>query len=179
MSSRTPPPREVIIAKIEHAFATVPYPGDGNLAAKSYGDEPAELEEEFRGKRDWRALDGKFLDQAPRGWASALSFFSDEAFKFYLPAYLICDLRGELRALAPEFSLTVGLTQMGGSPKIAQAFGGGTMGDRARARFLNYDKPQVAAIVDYLWWKLSEAEGYEPTLEEALESYWLPRLDLE
>ena len=31
------------------------------------------------------------IDRAPDGFGSALSFFSDEAFRFYLPAYLIAD----------------------------------------------------------------------------------------
>lgn len=82
--------------RISNAFHAVRYPGDGNLAGSSYGEEPAALEREFRGRTDWRELEARFLDQAPDGWGSALSFFSARAFRFYLPAYLLADLHGEL-----------------------------------------------------------------------------------
>ena len=70
------------------AFAAVEYPGDWCLRDSNEGDEPHLLEKEFAGKCDWRTLDPAFLDRAPGGYASALSFFSDEAFRFYLPAYI-------------------------------------------------------------------------------------------
>ena len=68
-------------------------------------EEPYLLEEEFKGKTDWQLLDSEFIDQAPDGLASALSFFSDEAFRFYLPAYLIADIDGKLKKLFCKPSL--------------------------------------------------------------------------
>ncbi len=85
-----------LIQKIEQAFANVEYSGDDNLTDSTYGEEPAALIEDFRGKTDWRALDPAFLNQAPDGWGTALSFFSADALRFYLPAYLIADIRGLL-----------------------------------------------------------------------------------
>lgn len=41
---------------------------------------------------------------------SALSFFSEAAFRFFFPAYLIADLRGELRTADPLFHLTGGFS---------------------------------------------------------------------
>ena len=52
--------------------------------------------------------------------------------------------------------------------------GDGTLGEHARREFALFDAAQVAAIVAYLWWKLDEA-SYDPTVEQALENYWLPR----
>jgi hypothetical protein len=164
-----------LIAKIEQAFVDVPYPGDEFLTDSTYGEEPAALVEEFRGRDDWRALDAEFLDQAPDGWASALSFFSGKALRFYLPAYMIADIRGQLRSSDPAFRLCAFLTPLGGRRKIAKMWGGGTMGERARADFACYDRRQVAAIVAYLWWKLDAVGGHDPTIEQALENYWLER----
>ncbi len=165
-----------LIDRIERAFAQVPYPGDLHLTDSTYGEEPADLEIEFRGKTDWRVLSADFLSQAPNGWGTALSFFSDAALHFYLPAYLIADLRDELdSASTPDGRLCFYVSPLTAPQKIARAFGGGTMGERIRAGFDRFDAPQVAVIVAYLWWKLDSCGGYDPTIEQALEDYWLPR----
>ena len=49
------------------------------------------------------------------------------------------------------------------------------MGDRARATFAAFDPAQVSAVVAYLRWRLDAAQGYDPTIEQALEHYWLKR----
>src|SRR5438034_1764090 len=101
--------KEQIKAHIYQAFARIEYPGDWCLRGSNEGDEPSLLEDEFRGKRDWQSLDPAFLDQAPDGFASALCFFSDEAFRFYLPAYLIADLDGLFQRVDPVYHLCHGL----------------------------------------------------------------------
>jgi len=57
---------EAVIAQIVAAFATVEYPGDWCLRGSRDGDEPYLLEQEFKGKNDWRLLDPAFIDQARR-----------------------------------------------------------------------------------------------------------------
>jgi len=166
---------DALIARIEKAFAEVTYPGDDNLSDSTYGEEPAALKEDFRGKTDWRLLDAAFLDQAPGGWGSALSFFSGNALRFYLPAYLIADIRGELTRSDPSVRLCSSLTPLGEGRKIAKVWGGGTMGERARNNFADYDARQVSAIVAYLWWKLETDAVGNPTIEQAMEHYWLRR----
>lgn len=164
-----------LIAKIKQAFAHVKYPGDESLTDSTYGDEPAALIKEFCGKTDWQTLDAKFLDQAPDGWGSALSFFSGAALRFYLPAYLIADIRGELLNSDPSSRLCSSLASTVERKKIAKVWGGGTMGERAREDFAHYDAQQVSAIVDYLWWKLESSDDYNPMVEQAMENYWLDR----
>lgn len=100
---------ETVKTAIRQAFATIEYPGDHQLRGSDEGDEPFLVERAFKGKTDWRSLDFEFVDQAPEGLASALSFFSDETFHFYLPAYLIADIDGRLRRSDPVFHLTHGL----------------------------------------------------------------------
>ena len=161
--------------KIALAFAGVAYPGDDDLTESTYGEEPAALVKEFSGKTDWRQLDAKFLDQAPDGWGSALSFFSRNALRFYLPAYLIADVRGDLKTADPASRLSSSLTPLGGMKKIAKVWGGGTMGSRAREEFGRYDAPQVAAIVAYLKWKLETDDCASLWVGQALDHYWLKR----
>ena len=164
-----------LIAKIKQAFAHVKYPGDENLTDSTYGDEPVALVKEFCGKTDWQKLDAKFLDQAPNGWGSALSFFSSAALRFYLPAYMIADICGKLLTSDPSSRLCSSLASTAEKKKIAKIWGGGTMGERAREEFAHYDAQQVSAIVSYLWWKLESSDGYNPMIEQAMENYWLNR----
>ncbi len=164
-----------LVSRIEQAFAEVIYPGDDNLTDSTYGEEPAALIEDFRGKMDWRDLDAEFLNQAPDGWGSALSFFSGAALRFYLPAYLIADIQGELETPDPMVRLCWHVTPAGERKKLAKVWGGGTMGEHARAEFGLFNEQQVSVIVAYLWWKLESLGGYDPTIEQALENYWLVR----
>ena len=164
-----------LIDKIEQAFADVEYPGDDDLTDSTYGEEPAALVKDFSGKTDRRELDVAFLNQAPHGWGTALSFFSGRALRFYLPVYLIADVRGELDLPDPVSRLCSSVTPLGETNTIARIWGGGTMGERARADFAEFNDAQVSAVVAYLFWKLDAADGYNPTIEQALENYWLER----
>ena len=165
----------MLIDKITMAFADVAYPGDDDLTDSTYGEEPAALVRDFRGRTDWRALDAGFLDQAPEGWSSALSFFSSKALHFYLPAYLVADVSGDLKCSDPVSRLCLFVTPLGGRQRIAKAWGGGSMGEYAREGFKCLDARQVSAVVAYLWWRLESLGGYDPTIEQALENYWLVR----
>lgn len=167
--------RDNLTAKIKQAFAHVKYPGDESLTDSTYGDEPAALVKEFCGKTDWQKLDARFLDQAPDGWGSALSFFSGAALQFYLPAYMIADICGELLISDPSSRLCSSLASTVEKSKIAKVWGGSTMGEHAREEFARYDAQQVSAIVDYLWWKLESNDDRDPTIEQAMENYWLSR----
>lgn len=164
-----------LIDRIKQAFTDVEYPGDDNLTDSTYGDEPAALVREFSGRTNWQVLDAAFLDQAPEGWGSALSFFSYSALRFYLPAYLVADIRGDLQCADPATRLCLFVTPLGEKKRIAKVWGGGSMGEHSREGFSCFDANQVAAVVAYLWWKLESLGGYDPTIEQALENYWLVR----
>ncbi len=166
-----------LIGRIRAAFAAAAYPGDDALT-DSIGEEADALVEDFRGRTQWTTLDTAFLNQAPDGWGSALSFFSAAALQFYLPAYLIADIEGSLECGDPTTRLCAFVTPALAKRRLARVYGGGTLGDHARAEFERFTRAQVQAIVAYLWWKL-ENEGYNPTIEQALEHYWLEREMLE
>ena len=168
------PMNQQLIDKITVAFEHECYPGDDHLTDSTYGEEPAALVEEFRGKTDWQVLDSQFLDQAPDGWGSALSFFSYDALRFYLPAYLIADLSGELEQSDPSIRLCMNLTAQSEGRKIAKIWGGGTLGERDRIGFSRFNRQQVSVVVEYLFWRL-DSGVYNPLVEQALEHYWLAR----
>ncbi len=183
--SSSPP----VIKSIQQAFAGGIYPGDGFLIGSTDGCEPEDEVGPFRGKTDWRTLDASFLDTH----ASALSFFSEAALRFYLPAYLIADVRGDLEHADPPFILTHGFSDLAISIPVGKEtftirtgrsayvnplrYGAQTFGDHARARLSIFAKEEAEAIVEYLKFKRSEDRGGldTPKIEAALDLFWRER----
>jgi hypothetical protein len=166
---------DALVRRIEAAFSDAEYPGDDRLTDSTYGEEPAALVAEFRGKTDWRTLPAEFLDQAPNGSGSALAFLSDAALRFYLPAYLRADVLGELSLVSPEVRLCWSLTPQSERQRVADVWGGGTMGERARRCFDQLDPGQVEVVIAYLKWKLDRLGFEDPAITQALDHYWLER----
>jgi hypothetical protein len=87
-----------LVAQIERAFADVAYPGDDGICkgvtdeARRLGTEEANIEAVFRG-RHWRDVPVENLSL----YSATLSFLTPEAYRFYLPAYMLAVIR-----LAPE-----------------------------------------------------------------------------
>jgi hypothetical protein len=91
--------KQRLIERIERAFAHLPYPGDNRIVAHSYPgladdniSEEGRIAAVFRGKH-WKDLT---LGDLAR-YSATLSFLSPEAYRFYLPAYLLALIR-----LSPE-----------------------------------------------------------------------------
>lgn len=97
---------DLLISKIEQAFADVTYPDDGDITNSTYGQEPIDLVREFCGKVDWRELDAKFLDQAPDGCGSALCimFFFTQRFLLLSPSLHDCRYTGSTELLQSGIS---------------------------------------------------------------------------
>jgi hypothetical protein len=164
------------VTQVTVAFSTTEYPGDFNLKNSSEGNEPFLLEDEFKGKRDWRLLDPRFLDQAPDGYGTPLHFFSKEAYRFYLPAYLIADMHGLLQKSDPVFSLTSDFT----NDRIHQPvnplrYGNETWGEYGRDRFAIFNRQESEAIVAYLMLISGLTPFRKEEIDQALASYWTPR----
>jgi hypothetical protein len=163
--------------RIHSAFAEVPYPGDTNLRDSNEGQEPFLLEQEFQGKHDWRTLSAELIDQAPDGFASALSFFSIAAFRFYLPAYLLADLDGQLVYTDPVFYLTYGLTNITREVEVnPKRYGTLTWFEYVSTRFSVFTPTQAAAIASYLNVKLDEdsTDFEREQIQQALRNFWEP-----
>lgn len=105
MSSKT----EKLARKIRDVFSSNEYPGDDKLVA---GDDPEclEIRAAFKGKR-WEEVPLPVLDYH----YSSLSFFSPEAYRYYLPAFLLASVLSYRAAGmvpgATVFSLTAPRTQ--------------------------------------------------------------------
>lgn len=178
--------REWVIAKIREAFGANEYPGF--LQGSSDGCEPNEETSAFEDRRDWQAIEADFLD----AHSVALSFFSEAGFRFYLPAYLIADLNGQLRTADPLFHLTHGFSELevkvptraavfirrtGKSEFInPRRYGAATWYDRARYRLSVFPREEVSAIVAYLKFKREYSDGsVTAQIEAALNLFWLER----
>jgi hypothetical protein len=169
---------KIIQDQIRQAFTSAVYPGDDNLTRSHEGDEGFLLEDDFRGKTRWQELDPAFIDRAGGGFASALAFFSDAAFRFYLPAYLIADLAGQLLYAQPLFYLYHGLDAYGSTSVNPRRYGKLTWRQASEARFAVFTQQEAEAILAYLSFQLESGRliGSEiDSVKAAILSYWLPR----
>lgn len=147
-----------LIEQIKLAFNEVEYPGDWCLANSTDGDEPVVLAEVFKGKTNRYEISPTLLDTAPKNLSSALSFFSDEAFRFYLPAYLIADINGKLERADVIFHLTHGFSDSGKDKKInPKRFGERAWFDYVQYKLSVFSTRQIAAIIAYLSYKLDNS----------------------
>ncbi|HMK42985.1 MAG TPA: DUF6714 family protein [Dissulfurispiraceae bacterium] len=162
--------------QIRAAFENTPPLDSSCLRDSSEGDEPFLLEAEFQHVPDWRQVDVAFIDQAPDGFGSALSFFSNKAFRYYLPAYLLADLRDELQQANPLLHLWHGLVDgQLDIPVNERRYGSWTWLEAMADQFQNFSPAEVTAIVAYLGYKAKHDElGLDrPMIEQALRNYWL------
>jgi len=183
--------REVVIDQIHAAFDGNPYPGDAFLQGSFEGCEPAEEVGAFVGKTDWSKLDSAMLD----GHYAALSFFSEAGFRFFLPAYLIADLREQLQTADPLFYLWHGFATVSAEmPVRSQTFqrrsggttllnpkryGAMTWVDHARYRLSVFTREEAQAIVAYMTYRRrSDAMGLDkPRIDAALAAFWRDRAE--
>lgn len=176
-----------VIAAIDAAFAAVAHPGDGLIADSRFGDEPGEIASAFSGRHDWRALEPAFLD----AHYVALSFFTEGALRFYLPAYLVADTRQLLQTADPVFPLVYQLAEWAvdtraGGEVFERRHGAGALvnprlygamrsDDYARYRLSVFAREEAGAIVSYLEWRRDADPHGRPHIEHALEVYWRDR----
>ncbi len=146
------------------------------LVNTTRGHEPMAVAQAFRDKADWTTLDPDWLDAVPDGLSTALSFLSDEAVCFYIPAFLSADLNGRLGSADPVFALTHGFAHGVGEERIHPRQPR-TWSDYARDRWSGLTPPQAQAVVLYLEWRaVSRATPLERTgIAEALAAYWYAR----
>ena len=98
--------RQRVIERIRQTFHDTEHPGDVFLQGSHEGCEPGESVAPFMGIADWSQLDPAILDAS----YTALSFFSEGGFRYFLPAYLIADLEERLQTADPVFHLTNGFS---------------------------------------------------------------------
>ncbi|MCL4500895.1 MAG: hypothetical protein M1438_03440 [Deltaproteobacteria bacterium] len=181
--------KETIIEQIRQTFGGNEYPGDGYLQGSREGCEPFEEVGPFEGRRNWQEIEPEFLD----GHYTALSFFSEAGFWFFLPAYLIADLHGQLLTADPVFHLTHGFYDLTvessvnerifllktGKSKLLnpRRYGAMTFNDYARYRLSVFTREEAAAIVAFLEFKreCAEMDFEKDQINAALKAFWLER----
>ena len=167
---------DAIEEEIRRAFATVERPGNWALRESSEGEEPFLVEAAFADKDDWRTIDATFLDAAPDGFASALGFLSDEAFRYFLPAYLVADLRGALAQVDPVFYLCHAFTDARrDQPLNPRRYGRRTWFDAVSHRMSTFTPDEARAIVAYLRWREAKDDFDRATIDQAIRHYWNER----
>lgn len=178
--------KEAVIRSVIAAFENNPYPGDDYLLGSRQGCEPFDEVLPFQGKVKWRELTAEFLDQH----ASALHFFSEAGLRFFIPAFLVADLRGELKHADPLFTasgfsdLTIEITKRdrkflikSGRSQLLnpRLYGAMTFLDYARYRLSIFNREEAVAIVAYLEYKQSREEMEHDRIEAALNDFWRKR----
>lgn len=178
-----------VIELIRQAFRETERPGDAFLQGSHEGCEPGEAVAPFIGVADWSQLDPGVLDAS----YTALSFFSEGGFRYFLPAYLIADLLGRLQSADPVFHLTNGFSdrvvELPAGPRVyrktigksafvnPQRYGAMTWHDHARCQLSIFTREEAGAIVAYLEYKRdADADRlHADEINAALESFWRDR----
>ena len=100
---------EAIVNEIKGAFTDVPHPGDDLMLHPQCMDDNDV--EEFYGGIHWHDVPGEIIERNN----ASLCFFSPEAYRFYLPAYLIWVLNN----FATSNSFTLDSTIYSLAPEVA------------------------------------------------------------
>ena len=179
-----------LIDRIRAAFGRNEYPGDAYLQGSFDGCEPEDEVGPFVGQRDWESLAPEFLDQR----YCALGFFSEAGFRFFMPAYLVADVRRQLQTADPLFHLTHGFSdssledRRGGRVFVRRwgksvlinprRYGAASTYDYARYKLSVFTREEAEAIVEYLRWR-RDADWATPLdkqeVDAALAHFWLER----
>jgi len=181
--------KQRVIEHIRQAFRDTERPGDAFLQGSHEGCEPGESVAPFMGVTDWSQLDPTILDAS----YNALSFFSEGGFRYFLPAYLIADLKDRLQTADPVFHLTNGFSgkvvklpagqriyekTIGKSAFVnPRRYGAMTWYDYARYQLSVFTREEAGAIVAYLEYK-RDADPRGLNAEEinaALDTFWRDR----
>jgi hypothetical protein len=181
--------RDEVIEIVHAAFDPHEHPGDQWLQGSFEGCEPYEEAEAFKGLHDWRTLEPAFLDQH----YTALSFFSEGGFRYYIPAYIVADLRDQLQTADPIFHLAHGFVDFDTTMEVAGEtfvrssgrtrlinplrYGAMTFLDYARNRLSVFCREEAAAILAYLEFRLAdpEHEFSHEAIERAIADFWRVR----
>jgi len=164
-----------ILSEIEAVFPSRRVARFNPMVDSVQGEEPLLTNEAFADKDDWTKLDSKWLDEAPAGWATALSFLSNDAVCFYVPAFIAADLRGELQRADPMFNLSHCFANLRRDERL-DSWSPATWYDYGEQRWSHLTCEQARAIVHYLEWRI-EKDGLEFAYDasEALSAFWYNR----
>ena len=178
-----------IINLIHKAFGRNEYPGDDYLLGSTDGSEPFEEVQPFIGHTNWADVPVDILDHH----SGSLNFFSEAGYRFFLPAYLVADLKSQLERADPVFALVHGFSNLSVPHEIhgkefirktgkdvfinPNRYGALTFEHYSRFRLSVFSREESRAIVKYLENKQEDSEqGFErDQIAAALDSFWYER----
>ena len=189
-----------LCAEIRSAFASTPRPPENDLCA-CRDDEAAENAMELRGLA-WSSIHPELLANC----YTALTFLSNAAHRYYLPAFLIADLMYLSNwdpifssNAEPVFGLTYGLYEPeeadltpADRQELEGILGAGRLAfleahppvvNERRLdtihRMRGFTLPERRAIIRYLEYRAEDDDFHAAMIRPALQSYWLPSLSHE
>jgi len=167
---------DAVIEEIRQAFPARRQGRFLPLVNSAQGDEPLRVVAAFDDKVDWTTLAPEWLDKVPSGLGSALSFLSDEAICFYIPAYIVADMTTDLQMADPSFALTHGFAHRSHNKRVKPQ-SEKTWTEYARNRWSRLSHGQAVAIVHYLEWRAlrDHVHSGADSIVEALGTYWYDR----
>jgi len=154
--------REELRKRIEDAFSMSPYPGDKNLAEDPKDLESKQVARVFQGKK-WEEVDLDFLER-PGAHLSALFFFSDVAYHYYLPAYLLVSVQEKACDYGTRADVLCALTRRA-EPGLRLWF------DKRHACLTPAQKKVIREFLLFTE-DFSEYESARKDATQALDSYW-------
>ncbi|UFZ04060.1 hypothetical protein LQG66_33525 [Bradyrhizobium ontarionense] len=170
---------DAVIDEIGQAFPASRQSRFLPLVNSAQGDEPLRVIAAFDDKDDWTKLAPEWLDMVPSGLGSALSFLSDQAICFYIPAYIVADMTTSLQMVDPTFTLTCGFDRRSHNKRIRPQ-SEETWTEYCRNRWSRLTHAQAVAIVHYLEWRVLRDRRdlvyiVDSSIVEALGTYWYDR----
>jgi len=145
------------VAEIEAAFAGLSPPGDDRLLHPQARDDVDVVD--FYGAPDNRQISGDTIISS----YAAPSFFSAEAFQYYMPAFMIWSLNNaDTIEYAPESTIRA----------FDPTYDDPTLQDFQLSKFVLFTAPQRAAVIRFLQAFLSDPD-LGPIARDALDRYWL------
>lgn len=179
-----------VIDTIQTTFSMNVYPWDDFLLGSMEGSETLEEIEPFIGQADWTKIAPEVLD----AHSGSLNFFSETGLRFFLPAYLVADLKDQLQIADPVFTLVHGFSNLSIPHELGdqvfvrktgrdafinpKRFGALTFHDYSRYRLSIFSREEAGEIVHYLEYKRDiDPDGMDKEqIDAALNSFWYERV---
>ena len=155
-----------LIQNIEDVFSKTPMPSEKALITSQQSDEPAEYALTFRGL-EWHKIHPQLLETC----SDALSFFTPQALRYYVPAFLRAHLYGyhdadPIFCLTYKFYKAEWLESSESNPA--------KMEEHQRERMSLFTNEERKVIIAYFRYIVKLDSFNKNAINQALENYWLP-----
>ena len=156
-----------LLQRIAESFPQAPHPGmtlrQAQLADQSLSREISDVEWEAEGVKDRSLSWIQITDQQLIECEAGISHLDEDAFVYYLPAFLQFAVR----------NVDVGIAGSEGTLMNAIIFGVTNLSNYNLGRLKRLNEPQIACATEFLQFIAQHSETYSSDAVEALNTYWL------